>query len=123
MSPSTSESILSNPSLLSNGQDDDDDDEHDDEDELMNRHSKLSPLDDFDRFKDHNLERLRSDVTESVRGMDGMMSQALTFAILGGTATTDLLEGSDGIEMEANALFEVFDWVKRNDSVASFDER
>jgi type II secretory pathway pseudopilin PulG len=121
MSPSTSESILSNPSLLSNGHGDDDvdEDEHDDDDDFPQ--ARFSTIDDFDQFKDHNIEKMRSCVQESVAGMDGMLSQALTMAILGGPSY-ELPESCDGIEMETNIIWEVNDWLKRND-YATQDER
>ncbi|CAB9501929.1 expressed unknown protein [Seminavis robusta] len=129
MSPSTSESILSNPSLLSNGQGDDDDDEEEDlvaeVDDPLERHSKLSPLDELDRFKDQNLEKMRSDVEDNVTGMDGMMSQALTMALMpGGDNASGLLwaGASDPMQIEANALWEVTDWMKRNEG-SSVDDK
>ena len=128
MSRSTSESILSNPSLLSNGQDDDDDYDDDlnpHDDDLLQRSSKLSPLDDFDRFKDQNLENMRSSVEANVAGIDGMMSQALTMALMdGGNPSVGMLwdGATSGEEIEANALCEVTDWMKRHD-FASFDEQ
>jgi len=91
-------------------------------DTFLNNNSKLATIDDFDQFKDHNLEKMRSDVESCVRGIDGMMSQALTMAILGGVPSSETLDGNDGIEMEANALCEVTDWMKRHE-VSTLDER
>jgi len=128
VSPSTGESILSNPSLLTNGNgidDDDDDDIDDGQRDFLERSSKLSPLDDFDQFKDQNLELMRSNVTNLVLGLDGMMSQALTMALMEGDNGTDhdVLWGgaTKGLDIEASALCEVTDWLKRND-FASYDE-
>jgi len=121
-------SMLSNPSLLSDGQDDDDDlDNNDSDDDLdpLQRHSKLSSIDDFDQFKDQNLERMRAGVVNTVKNMDGMMSQALTMSLVGGSLETcsELWAGAQSeIEIEVNALCEVNDWLKRNDE-AGLDEK
>jgi len=121
-------SMLSNPSLLSDGQDDDDDlDNNDSDDDLdpLQRHSKLSSIDDFDQFKDQNLERMRAGVVNTVQNMDGMMSQALTMSLVGGSLETssELWAGAQSeIEIEVNALCEVNDWLKRNDE-AGLDEK
>ena len=122
MSHSTSESILSNPSLLSNGQGDDDVDDQDDDDDDEDFPSRpgFSTIDDFDQFKDHNVEKMRSSLQSRVQGMDGMMSQALTRSIL--VPVSDFMDYNDGVEMEVNIIWEVNDWVKRNDH-ASFDEK
>ena len=85
----------------------------------------MSPLDDFDRFKDQKLEDMRSSVEANVAGIEGMMSQALTMALMdGGNPSVGMLwDGAmAGDEIEANALCEVTDWMKRHD-FASFDEQ
>jgi hypothetical protein len=127
MAPSTSESILSNPSLLSNGQGEDEVDVDlvgHDVDEFHTGDSMLSPLDDFDRFKDQNLEKMRSHVEDNVTGMDGMMSQALTHALMPGGDNASLLwsGAQEAMEIEANALWEVTDWMKKSE-FASVDEK
>ena len=131
MSPNTSASILSNPSLLSNGQDDDDDDINDDDDDDDNNDDDDammmmgSPLDDFDRYKDQTLEQLRSQVNGNVEGIEGMMSQAMTFALMGGGYDMEAMfgEAQTGTEIETNILCEVTAWMKRNYAGAGVDDR
>jgi hypothetical protein len=120
MAPSNSESILSNPSLLSNGQGDDEVDV----DLVGHDHPDSFPPDDFDRFKDQNLEKMRSHVEDNVTGMDGMMSQALTHALMPGGDNASLLwsGAQEAMEIEANALWEVTDWMKKSE-FALVDEK
>jgi hypothetical protein len=130
MSPNTTESILSNPSLLSNGQGDDDDDDlgrdDDYDDDALLGGSNLSPLDDFDRYKDQNLEVMRAQVEDNVAGTDGMMSQALTFALMDGGAyfmEAPFGQANTKAEMEANVLCEVTGWMKRHDDDTGIDDK
>jgi hypothetical protein len=84
--------------------------------------------DKFDRYKDHNLEKMRSGVEETVMEVDGMMSQAVTRALLDdddNEVNREILYwGSQGdpTEIEATALSEVNDWLKRKKG-ACVDER
>lgn len=86
--------------------------------------------DEFDEYKDQNLEKMRAGVEGNLMGFDGMMSQALTRALIDDDETnfdaTELLWGGSrhltGIEVEASALGEVADWLKRNETPAD-DER
>jgi hypothetical protein len=80
--------------------------------------------DEFDRYKDQNLEELRSHVEGNLSGFEGIMSAAVTKALMGDEDAqpdeNELLWGCDGnpsgTEVEASALVEVSDWLKRNDS-------
>jgi hypothetical protein len=75
------------------------------------------PADEFERYKDRNLEKMRSKVEDNVEGLDDMMSQAMTMALMmdGGASTTPKWYGArTGIEIEANALWEVTEWLKRH---------
>lgn len=114
---SPSESLVSNQSLLSAGNsiEGDSGDEADATQKLQ---------DEFDQYKDKNLEKMRAEVEGSVTGFDGMMSQALTKALMDddeiNVEPTELLWGGvgqqSGAEVEASALCEVTDWLKRNDN-------
>ena len=114
---SPSESLVSNQSLLSAGNsiEGNSGDEADATQKLQ---------DEFDQYKDKNLEKMRAEVEGSVTGFDGMMSQALTKALMDddevNVEPTELLWGGvgqqSGAEVEASALCEVTDWLKRNDN-------
>ena len=120
---SPSESLVSNQSLLSagNSMGGDSGDEADTTQNLQ---------DEFDQYKDQNLEKMRAEVEGNLTGFDGMMSQALTKALMDdeeiNVEPTELLWGGQGqqsgAEIEASALCEVTDWLKRNDS-ASLDRK
>ena len=70
---------------------------------------------------------MRADVEGNLTGFDGMMSQALTKALMDDDELnidpTELLWGGvgqqSGTEVEASALCEVTDWLKRNDSAST----
>jgi hypothetical protein len=114
---SPSESLVSNQSLLSAGMDmaGDSGDEAD---------ATQGLADEFDQYKDQNLEKMRADVEGSLTGFDGMMSQALTRALGDDDDTNvdsaELIWGGagnlSGPEIEASALGEVMDWLKRKDT-------
>mmetsp|Transcript_18263 Transcript_18263/g.52111 ORF Transcript_18263/g.52111 Transcript_18263/m.52111 type:complete len:295 (+) Transcript_18263:592-1476(+) len=73
---SPSESLISNQSLLSAGEAmtaDSGDEEADATHHLA---------DEFDQYKDQNLEKMRAEVEGNLTGFDGMMSQALTKALI-----------------------------------------
>ena len=114
---SPSESLVSNQSLLSagNSMGGDSGDEADTTQNLQ---------DEFDQYKDQNLEKMRAEVEGNLTGFDGMMSQALTKALMDDdelhVEPSELLWGGvgqqSGAEVEASALCEVTDWLKRNDN-------
>lgn len=120
---SPSESLVSNQSLLSAGNSmaGDSGDEAD---------ATQNLADEFDQYKDQNLEKMRSDVEGNLTGFDGMMSQALTRALMDDDDANidpqELLWGGygklRGAEIEASALGEVTDWLKRKQG-ASVEER
>jgi hypothetical protein len=120
---SPSESLVSNQSLLSAGNSMAGDSGDDEADATHNL------ADEFDQFKDQNLEKMRADVEGKLTGFDGMMSQALTRALIddddANVDPDELLWGGsgklEGAEIEASALFEVTDWLKRKDN-ASVEE-
>ena len=86
--------------------------------------------DEFDQYKDQNLEKMRADIEGNLEGCDGMMNQAVARALIDeddlNFGATDYLWGGDanvsGQEIEASALADVMDWLKRNDS-ASVEEK
>jgi hypothetical protein len=86
--------------------------------------------DEFDQYKDQNLEKMRADIEGNLEGCDGMMSQAVARALIDeddlNFGATDYLWGGDaditGPEVEASALGDVMDWLKRNGK-ASIEEK
>jgi len=80
--------------------------------------------DEFDLYKDQNLEQMRSDVEENVSGFEGIMSEAVTRALMGDDypelEPSEKLhwgcpENAPGIDIEASVLCEVNEWLFRND--------
>jgi hypothetical protein len=115
---SPTESLLTTTSLLSTGESglsEESDDEYDGTQELQ---------DEFDKYKDQNLEQFRDGVENTVAGMEGVMSAAVTMAhMIDDVAVIDESElwwgcsrPCSGVDIEASALFEVCDWLKRNES-------
>jgi hypothetical protein len=84
--------------------------------------------DEFAQYQDQNLEAMRTGVEGSLSGFDGMMSQALTKALMDDDSEAvneDELRWKgcqDSPEIEATALWEITDWLKRNES-ATMDEK
>ncbi|KAL3935986.1 MAG: hypothetical protein SGBAC_008599 [Bacillariaceae sp.] len=110
------ESLISGQSLLSAGSSMDGD-----------SHDEADPThvlaDEFDQYKDPHLERMRADVEGNLTGFDSMMSQAFTRAYIDDDDNFDpreLLWGGNGkltgAEIEASALGEVTDWLKRKEN-------
>jgi hypothetical protein len=86
-------------------------------------------VDEFDRYKDRNLERMKKQVEGSVNDLEDMMSHATMMALIdddddGRRDVRDLMGGTcgDAIEIEATILCEATDWLKRREG-ASLDER
>lgn len=82
--------------------------------------------DELDRYKDKNLEQMRNNVEDNVNGLDDMMSHAMTNALMMDTISQKMPTlwngATDSIQIEANALWEVTDWMKRHDGAAT-DEK
>mmetsp|Transcript_23074 Transcript_23074/g.56917 ORF Transcript_23074/g.56917 Transcript_23074/m.56917 type:complete len:614 (+) Transcript_23074:119-1960(+) len=117
------ESLISGQSLLSAGNSMDGD-----------SHDEADPThvlaDEFDKYKDPHLERMRADVEGNLTGFDSMMSQALTRALIDDDDNVDpreLLWGGNGTltgaEIEASALGEVTDWLKRKENATLQEKR
>jgi hypothetical protein len=94
----------------------------------MNADGTIHLQDEFDQYKDQNLELLRTDVEGNLPGFEGYMSAAVTNALMGDDEkksydVQELLWGCDaepeGTEIEASALFEVTDWLNRNESAGT----
>jgi hypothetical protein len=120
---SPSESLVSNQSLLSAGHSmtGDSGDEAD---------TTMIFADEFDQYKDQNLEKMRADIEGNLEGCDGMMSQAVARALIDedelNLGTADFMWGGNdditGPEIEASALGDVMDWLKRHEA-ASVEEK
>mmetsp|Transcript_16262 Transcript_16262/g.18229 ORF Transcript_16262/g.18229 Transcript_16262/m.18229 type:complete len:803 (+) Transcript_16262:168-2576(+) len=116
-------SLVSNQSLLSRGNSmgEDSKDEAD---------TTQIFADEFDQYKDQNLEKMRADIEENLEGCDGMMSQAVARALIDEDDVTDVpgvLWGGNqnvtGPEIEASALGIIMDWLKRNDKASAREKR
>ena len=74
--------------------------------------------DEFDNYKNQDLEIMRSGVEESVYGADGMMSLAMTRALME-DEEAELQPFWGGAEdpesIEANGLCETNDWLRKNE--------
>lgn len=123
---SPSESLVSKQSLLSAGESalgDESDAEIDGTRNLQ---------DEFDQYKDQNLEQLRSDVEGNLAGFEGIMSAAVTRALMGDDdqqqeITAEVTWGCAGTpagaEVESSALCEVNDWLKRHEGASVEQKR
>ena len=82
--------------------------------------------DEFDNYKNQDLESMRNGVEETVYGAESMMSLAMTRALMG-EEDTDIhpswgeAEG-DPESIEANGLCETNDWLRKNEH-STLDER
>jgi len=97
--------------------------------------------DEFDAYKDKNVEKMRSQVQSSLTDFDDMMCQALTKALMDEYDVDDVDEqeqdihydvddltwgcrqSGDSTEIEASVLCHVNDWMKRMEKEASLEER
>jgi len=123
---SPSESLVSNKSLISAGSGiggDESDAEADGTKGLQ---------DEFDNYKDENVERFRSNVDNYMPGFENVMSAAVTRALMGDdeadprideSVTWGCEENATGPEIEASALSEVNDWLKRKGDGATLEQK
>ena len=118
VSPSPSDS--SNQSLLSTG---DSGLEHDSEDETDGRRILQ---DEFDLYRDQNMEQMRTEVEGNVTGIEGIMSAAVTKALMGeefppSDTSEKLFWGNppdaSSIQIEASVLCEIHEWMRRREAV------
>ena len=122
---SPSESLVSRQSLLSAGESGLGEESDIEADNTRNLQ------DEFDQYKDQNIEQLRSDVEGNVSGFEGIMSAAVTRALMGDDypqveLSSELSWGcsanATGAEIEACVLCEVNSWLKRKES-ATVDQK
>lgn len=119
------DSIFSNASLVSGGESFDTDPTaggNNNDGSLV-----LDPLqDEFDSYKNQDLEFMRSGVEESVYGAEGMMSLAMTRALMEDEDNAEISPSWGGAEdpesIEANGLCETNDWLRKHDH-STIDER
>eukprot|EP00970_Alexandrium_tamarense_P008630 scaffold1637_cov195-Alexandrium_tamarense.AAC.21 len=112
------DSIMSNPSMVSGAGSFS---SHGDGQEGV----PLDPLqDEFDNYKNQSLEKIRNGVEESVYGAEGMMSLAMTRALMEEEGDVDVSWGGavDSESLEANMLCETNDWLRKNEN-SSLDRR
>jgi hypothetical protein len=118
------ESIGSEESLISTGSSR----ENESDSDIDYNDDTYNLADEFDKYKDQNLEKMRSEVEGMSSNFDGMMSQALTKALMddmdeddGGMSvvTTDMV---NSMEIEATVLCDINDWIKKKEG-ATPDEK
>jgi len=85
-------------------------------------------FDEFDMYKDDNLELMRKSVGEKLLESDDMMSEALTKALMDDEELQKLADSlyfgdhKGSMEIEASVLCDTYDWLKRNDR-SGYDSR
>lgn len=80
--------------------------------------------DEFDQFKDQNLEKMRKSIEGNVAGVNGMLSLAMTKALMeSGTSESRIPTDMTGAEIEANSLWEVSEWVRQNENASDYKRR
>ena len=118
------ESMLSNESLLSmSGQNfisDDDDNPMFPGGTGVVQDELLQLADEFDLYKDQNLERMRAAVGDIVTESDDMMSEALTKALMEDDEAQENIDtmwggAKDSMEIEASILCDTYEWMKRQE--------
>ncbi|KAL9182880.1 hypothetical protein ACHAXT_004159 [Thalassiosira profunda] len=74
--------------------------------------------DEFDRYKNEILEKLWREVEESVEGVEGMLSLAITRVLMDADGALDMewIGGEDLGSIEASCLCQAFEWERTNDS-------
>jgi len=85
-------------------------------------------VDEFDKYRDQNLEKMRKEVEGSLADTAGMMSQALTRALMDGMDEDDeemdeVQEHMDSMEVEATVLYEISDWLKKKEGATPEERR
>ncbi len=88
---------------------------YDDRQELLD-----GSTDEFDNYKNQDLETLRDAIERSVDGADGMVSLAITHAYTSDPTLDGLLEWFGGERddgrIEASCLCDAYDWLKINET-------
>ena len=123
---SPSESLVSKQSLVSAGSGIGGDESDAEPDGTRNLQ------DEFDNYKDQNVEQFRSDVDNYMPGFENVMSAAVTRALMGDDVVDPRIDESvtwgcegtpSGPEIEASCLSEVNDWLKRKGDSATLDQK
>ncbi len=83
--------------------------------------------DEFEKYKDRNLEKMRANLEGNVSNFDSMMSQALTNALMDddeedGNEPAIMIGEKDSVQIEVDLLCEMNDWLKRTDG-AGIDDK
>ena len=78
-------------------------------------------FDEFDAFKDSNLEVLRSDVNTALPNAEVMMSQAMTYAFMNSASSEEVYQSS--CKLEVNTLGDAWMWEKRTEKKTVEDRR
>lgn len=83
--------------------------------------------DEFEKYKDRNLEKMRANLEGNVSNFDSMMSQALTNALMDddeedGNESAMMIGEKDSVQIEVDLLCEMNDWLKRTDG-AGIDDK
>ena len=116
------DSIFTNPSMVSGGGSFSSDPDNYAEGSGVQLNSLQ---DEFDNYKNQDLEYMRNGVEESVYGAEGMMSLAMTRALMD-DEDVDIHPSWGGAEdpesIEANGLCETNDWLRKNEH-STLDER
>ena len=114
------DSIFSNPSMVSGGG------SFSSNPEDNYEGVRLETLqDEFDNYKNQDLEYMRSGVEETVYGAEGMMSLAMTRALMDdedAEVNTSWGGAEDPESIEANCLCETNDWLRKNEH-STLEER
>jgi hypothetical protein len=110
--------IVSNPSMVSEG-----DSLGSNPNDIQEGVPVETLQDEFDNYKNQDLEFMRHGVEESVYGSEGMMSLAMTRALMEEEDdTVDWGGAQDCASMEANIFCDVNDWLRKNEN-ASMERR
>ncbi|KAL3789169.1 hypothetical protein HJC23_012258 [Cyclotella cryptica] len=103
--------LLSNPSMVSEGESLDSN-----PNDIQEGVPVETLQDEFDNYKNQDLEFMRNGVEESVYGAEGMMSLAMTRALMEDEEEdVDWGGAQDCASMEANIFCEVNDWLRKNE--------
>ncbi len=100
-------------------------DDSDTSSDILGEFGLSNDADIFDSYIDTQLEELREGVTSHVADTEDMMSLAMTQVLVGesDSAAEDILNrAGNPNEIEANFLFEAYDWLKKHQSTAHANE-
>jgi len=119
-------SMSSENSLISTGSSRE---RHDSDSDIEYNDDTYTLADEFDKYKDQNLEKMRSEVEGMSSNFDGMMSQALTKALMDdmddedGAFSEMTIDPPTSMEIEATVLCDISDWLKKKEGASADDRR